>query len=77
MSQVSSKNYKDATAAWLNQIDFHAVYGASEDFVIKLADSFDLPPTPLLGLENTWCLSGQVDGELALIHFTQTETDST
>lgn len=74
VSQVESRSYEGAPEIWLNQIDVSAISGAPADFVMKISESFDLPPILLEGIRNTWCLSGTVDDNLALIHFTQTET---
>ena len=74
VSQVRARSSPLAIKAWAGKFIELNVPGlgirSKSDLVEKILHD---APTALDGLKNTWCSSALVRGQLALIHFTQTE----
>ena len=72
VSQINATGILEAPKIWIEALDQEDIFEAKVNFKDELLQSFDIPPTPIEGIKNTWSLSGLVDHNLATIHFTQT-----
>ncbi|WP_428680286.1 hypothetical protein [Sphingopyxis sp.] len=76
VSQSVAASAREAVDEWCMEM---ATKPPVADLSAALAQIFEANsegPTPLDGLENVWCKSGECDGDLALLHIVKTQPAS-
>lgn len=74
LSQVWATSLNQACRKWVQQLDTKDIYGLDPKSIPRLMEQMlEEFPVTVNGVQNVWCMSALIRGQLALIHIIQTD----
>ena len=74
ISQVWATSMNQSCRKWVQQLDTKDIYGLGPKSIPRLMEQMlEELPVSINGVQNVWCMTALIRGQLALIHIIQTD----